>query len=89
MRGAGTIALALTLAAVAVPRRPSGRRVGPAAGAPQLELQRIGKFRQPVYVDDAPGFRRLLFVVEQPGRISVLSERPPPPAARSSTCGSG
>ncbi len=72
MRGAGKIALALTLAAVAALGGQAAAGSAPAAGALPLELQRIGKFRQPVYVDDAPGFPRLLFVVEQPGRISVL-----------------
>jgi glucose/arabinose dehydrogenase len=35
-------------------------------------LKRIGNFEEPVYVSGAPGFPRLLFVVEQPGRIEVL-----------------
>ena len=42
----------------------------PAAAA--LELNRIGSFDTPVHVDSAPGFPRLLFVVEKPGRIAVL-----------------
>jgi hypothetical protein len=36
-----------------------------------LTLKWIGDFTSPVYVDNAPGFRNLLFIVEQPGTISV------------------
>jgi glucose/arabinose dehydrogenase len=36
-------------------------------------LKRIGNFDNPVYVTGAPGFPKLLFVVEQPGRIEVLN----------------
>jgi glucose/arabinose dehydrogenase len=35
-------------------------------------LKKIGSFDAPVYVAGAPGFPKLLFVVEQPGRIVVL-----------------
>lgn len=37
-----------------------------------VALQRVGAFDQPVYVTGAPGFPRLLFVVEQEGRVRVL-----------------
>jgi len=37
-----------------------------------LALQKIGDFDHPTYVAAAPGFPRLLFVVEQPGRVEVL-----------------
>jgi glucose/arabinose dehydrogenase len=43
-------------------QRPSGR----------IALKRIGSFDRPVYVAGAPGFPKLLFVVEQPGKIAVL-----------------
>jgi len=44
-----------------------------ACGAAQgLGLKRIGRFDTPTYVAGAPGFPKLLFVVEQPGRIVVL-----------------
>jgi glucose/arabinose dehydrogenase len=36
------------------------------------ELDRIGRFFSPVHVADAPGYEKLLFVVEQPGRVRVL-----------------
>jgi glucose/arabinose dehydrogenase len=35
-------------------------------------LKRVGNFESPVYVTAAPGYPRLLFVVEQGGRIEVL-----------------
>ncbi len=38
-----------------------------------IGLKKIGEFDEPVYVTGAPGFPRLLFVVEQPGRVRVLS----------------
>jgi glucose/arabinose dehydrogenase len=37
-------------------------------------LKRIGSFDAPVYVTGAPGFPKLLFVVEQEGRIAVLKD---------------
>ena len=37
-------------------------------------LKKIGSFEAPVYVAGAPGFPKLLFVVEQPGRIVVLKD---------------
>jgi glucose/arabinose dehydrogenase len=37
-----------------------------------VALKRIGSFDAPVYVTGAPGFPKLLFVVEQPGRIVAL-----------------
>ncbi len=42
------------------------------AGAGSLELRRVGDFALPVHVEDAPGKRKLLFVVEQRGTIAVL-----------------
>jgi glucose/arabinose dehydrogenase len=39
-----------------------------------LQLARIGGFDTPVHVDDAPGFPKLLFVVEQPGSIRVVRD---------------
>jgi Glucose / Sorbosone dehydrogenase len=49
----------------------------PACGSAKphgLALKRIGSFNNPTYVTGAPGFPRLLFVVEQPGRVEVLRE---------------
>jgi len=45
---------------------PAERRGGGVA------LQRIGGFASPTYVTGAPGYPRLLFVVEQPGRVMVM-----------------
>lgn len=55
--------------------REAGERPEPeatAGGLGDLRLQRIGSFDNPVYVAGAPGFPKLLFVVEQPGRVVVL-----------------
>ena len=46
---------------------------GVAGGGRGLALHRIGGFDQPVYITGAPGFPKLLFVVEQPGRIKVVA----------------
>jgi glucose/arabinose dehydrogenase len=43
-----------------------------AAGREGVALKQIGRFDNPVYVTGAPGFPKLLFVVEQPGRVEVL-----------------
>jgi glucose/arabinose dehydrogenase len=45
------------------PAQPSEQGVG---------LKRIGRFDSPVYVAGAPGFPKLLFVVEQGGTVQVL-----------------
>jgi len=37
-----------------------------------VALKKIGSFEAPVYVAGAPGFPKLLFVVEQPGKIVVV-----------------
>jgi glucose/arabinose dehydrogenase len=46
----------------------------PACGSARggVALKKIGSFDAPVFVTGAPGFPRLLFVVEQPGEIAVL-----------------
>ena len=45
---------------------------GGASAARGVRLQRIGTFRDPVYVTAPPGDRRRVFVVEQSGRIMLL-----------------
>lgn len=60
MRRAALLAVLLTLPLAAC---------GSAQG---LGLKRIGSFDSPAYVAGAPGFPKLLFVVEQPGRVVVL-----------------
>ena len=56
--------------------------VGSAAAKPKLgdgtggvKLKKLGEFQAPVHVDNAPGSGKLLFVVEQRGRIQVLRGR--------------
>jgi glucose/arabinose dehydrogenase len=53
---------------------PEAARSSPAVGdgGGGVKLAKVGKFDFPTYVDAAPGFKRLLFVVEQPGRIRVV-----------------
>jgi glucose/arabinose dehydrogenase len=41
---------------------------------PRVGLKRIGTFASPVYVTGAPGFPRLIFVVEQAGTVRVMND---------------
>jgi len=69
----GAVAAAIAVAAIASAGTAVGSGAAPTgarAGAP--ELARIGGFDAPVYVEDAPGAPKLLFVVEQPGEVKVL-----------------
>lgn len=50
--------------------QPGAAKERPAKGG--VALKKIGTFDHPVYIAGAPGFPKLLFVVEQPGRISVM-----------------
>ena len=54
----------------------AGIAAGPftAYAAPAAEAVQIGTFKRPVHVTVAPGYGRLLFVVEQQGRIMVLRD---------------
>jgi glucose/arabinose dehydrogenase len=56
-------------AAATLPTTAAG--TAPRADDDRLALKRIGEFDHPVYVAGAPGYPRLLFVVEQAGRIMV------------------
>jgi glucose/arabinose dehydrogenase len=74
-RGALAAALlALLLPACGSAQRPDrgGQAERASGGHRSLGLKKIGEFDHPVYVSGAPGFPKLLFVVEQPGRVSVL-----------------
>src|SRR5262249_45156777 len=51
-------------------KHKGGSERRPAAKA--LALKRIGRFESPTYVAGAPGYPKLLFVVEQPGRVVVM-----------------
>ena len=64
MRRAALVAalLALALPACGSARQPAG----------SVGLKQIGNFESPTYVTGAPGFPKLLFVVEQPGTVAVL-----------------
>jgi glucose/arabinose dehydrogenase len=48
------------------------RAAGASAHGGKLALRQVGKFEHPVYVAGAPGYPKLLFVVEQEGRIAVM-----------------
>ena len=50
--------------------RPSDERSDRPGG---VALKKVGEFEQPVYVAAAPGFPKLLFVVEQQGVVKVTS----------------
>jgi len=62
---AALLALALPACGSASPPERSERPGG-------IGLKKIGQFEAPVYVTGAPGFPKLLFVVEQSGRVIVL-----------------
>jgi Glucose / Sorbosone dehydrogenase len=49
---------------------PAGATVGDGRGG--VKLAKVGRFDFPTYVDAAPGFKRLLFVVEQLGAVRVV-----------------
>jgi glucose/arabinose dehydrogenase len=71
VRRAALAAILLTLTLPACgsangPETTAGRRQGGVA------LKRVGDFESPTYMTGAPGYPRLLFVVEQPGRVVVL-----------------
>jgi glucose/arabinose dehydrogenase len=74
---AATLVLALTAIGGLLDAAQSAASA-PATGAAAtggLRLDRIGVFQAPMYVDNAPGFKRLLFVVERQGTIAVLRGR--------------
>ena len=68
-RFAATVVAAAALLALSA---PASAQVGSGEGA--LRLAQIGNFNLPVYVTGAPGFPKLLFVVEQGGVIRVLRQ---------------
>jgi glucose/arabinose dehydrogenase len=61
--GAALLLLCAALVALAA--------IAPDAGA-RIKKRRIANFDHPVYVAGAPGFPKLLFVVEQPGTVRVV-----------------
>ncbi len=63
---------ALVAAAIAVPALLVGGTQRVAAQGGGATLEQIGEFSEPVHVENAPGARKLLFVVEQSGVVRVL-----------------
>jgi glucose/arabinose dehydrogenase len=63
------VLLALALPACGSAQPPDESAHSSAEG---VSLKQIGKFESPVYVTGAPGFPKLLFVVEQGGTVQVL-----------------
>jgi glucose/arabinose dehydrogenase len=77
-RRAASSILCAALALVALPACGTAQQHKEGGAAAQrpgagIGLKRVGTFASPTYVTAAPGFPRLLFVVEQPGRVKVLS----------------
>ena len=73
------LATAATLATTALVALPACGAAGkreteatPRKKGGTLALKRIGRFDAPTYLAGAPGYPKLLFVVEQPGRVIVL-----------------
>jgi glucose/arabinose dehydrogenase len=73
-RRTGVCSVAVLLVALALPACGSAQTSSTTARAPAqgVGLKRIGSFDSPVYVAGAPGFPKLLFVVEQEGKVVVL-----------------
>jgi glucose/arabinose dehydrogenase len=65
---ARAVSLVAALLLVALPACGSARQ----SSRHEVALKRIGSFDRPVYLAGAPGFPKLLFVVEQGGRVEVL-----------------
>jgi glucose/arabinose dehydrogenase len=73
-RGGFLAALLAALATLALPACGAAD-TGPSIHRPAhggVGLKKVGSFDHPVYVTGAPGFPKLLFVVEQPGEIAVM-----------------
>jgi glucose/arabinose dehydrogenase len=71
---AALLALALPACGSANDQSGSPKGTAPRAKGGAVALKKVGTFDSPVYVTGAPGFPKLLFVVEQPGRIVVLKD---------------
>src|SRR4051794_25540134 len=69
---AGVLLSALALACLPACGTAQQKQVERPAERSGLALKRIGSFDSPTYATGAAGFPKLLFVVEQPGRIEVL-----------------
>jgi glucose/arabinose dehydrogenase len=71
-RGLAASIILSALALVALPACGTAQQNRPQAKGSGLALKRIGNFDNPTYIASAPGFPKLLFVVEQPGEVAVL-----------------
>jgi glucose/arabinose dehydrogenase len=71
---AALLTLALPACGSANDQSSSPEGAQPRAKAGGVALKKVGTFDSPVYVTGAPGFPKLLFVVEQPGRVVVLED---------------
>jgi glucose/arabinose dehydrogenase len=69
-----SIVLLSALALVALPACGTAQQQRVERPGARLALKRVGNFDNPTYIAGAPGFPKLLFVVEQPGRIEVLRD---------------
>jgi len=69
---AALLTLALPACGSANDQKDGSQGAEPRAKAGGVALKKVGSFDTPVYVTGAPGFPKLLFVVEQPGRVVVL-----------------
>lgn len=70
---AALLALALPACGSANDQSRSAGDEATASAKRGVGLKKIGSFDAPVYVTGSPGFPKLLFVVEQEGRIAVIS----------------
>jgi glucose/arabinose dehydrogenase len=69
--------LCATLSLIALPACGSAKQPQQGETAPRrnggVALKKVGEFDHPTYLTAAPGFPKLLFVVEQPGTVAVMS----------------
>jgi glucose/arabinose dehydrogenase len=68
---AGGVALVVA-AALAVGASPASAGLATGSGSGGVRLKQVGEFDSPVYVDNVPGSKRLVAVVEQTGRIKLV-----------------
>jgi glucose/arabinose dehydrogenase len=71
---AALLTLALPACGSANDQDGSSRGTEARAKGGGVALKKVGAFDSPVYATGAPGFPKLLFVVEQPGRVVVLKD---------------
>jgi glucose/arabinose dehydrogenase len=68
-----TASIALALAASVPAAAAAKPKLGNGKGG--VEMRELGEFDRPVHLDNAPGYGKRLFVVEQPGVIRVVRGR--------------